>query len=273
MKKFLRCSTIVLGAGIGLFLLAGLALHAIGMQKLTRSYPDIPVQTTNIPTDADAITRGKHIAVVWLCTRCHGEDLSGKLVEDDPFLGTIPAGNLTSGEGGVATAYTDVDWIRGIRHGVKPNGQVEIMMYDYSTMSDQDLGDLIAYLKQIPSADSNLPAMRIGPILPLAPALGYLVPPADRIDHDALIPANPVPGVTVEYGKYLSTLCRECHSPNIGGKLEAWTQEQFIRAMQTGVLPNGERLGSGMPLYSEMNHIELAALWLHYQSLPPEPGQ
>jgi mono/diheme cytochrome c family protein len=266
MKKLLRGCAIVLGGGLGLLLLSGFVMYAIGMQKLTKSYPDIPVETIAIPTDAAAIARGKHIANIWSCTYCHGEDLSGKLVEDESLLGTIPATNLTSGEGGIAKSYTDTDWIRAIRYGVKPNGRVEIMMNNSYTMSDQDLGDLIAYLKQVPSVDSSLPGMKIGPILPFAPAFGYLVPAAERIDHDAPHPDAPVPGATVEYGSYLSIICTECHSPNLGKTLETWGQEDFFRMLQTGNLPNGGQLGSGMPVYSEMNDTELTALWLYFQT-------
>lgn len=266
MKKFLKCCAVVLGGGVGLLLLTGLVLYAIGMQKLTKSFSDTPVEAINITTNADAIARGKHIATVWSCTYCHRDNLSGKLVEDDSFLGTIPATNLTSGSGGIGQAYTDIDWVRAIRHGIKPDGRVLIMMNNYYAMSDQDLGDLIAYLKQIPPVDSNLPTMRIGPILPLAPALGYLMPAAERIDHDAPRPANPMPGATVEYGRYLSVNCTECHSANLGSKLEGWSHEDFFRMMQTGILPDGKQLGSGMPLYGEMNETELTALWLYFES-------
>lgn len=270
MKKFFRCCTIVLGAGIGLLLLAGFVLYLIGMQKLTKSYPDIPVQAITIPGDEAAIARGKHIAITWSCTYCHGDDLSGTLVEDDSFLGTIPGPNLTSGEDGVGKSYTDIDWIRAIRHGVKPDGQVEIKMGNYYIMSDQDLGDLIAYIKQVPPVDSNLPKMHIGWILPLAPALGYEVPAAEQIDHNSARPADPTPDATVEYGSYLSTICMGCHSANLSSKLEGWSQEDFFRMMQTGALPDGRQVGSGMPLYREMNDTELTALWLYFQSLPRE---
>jgi mono/diheme cytochrome c family protein len=242
-------------------------LYAIGRQTLTKSYPNIPVETIEIPTDAAAIARGEHIAVTWSCTYCHGEDLSGTLMEDNSFMGTIPATNLTSGEGGVGASYTDPDWVRAIRHGVKPDGRGEVMMSNYYSMSDQDLGDLIAYLKQIPPVASSLPAMRIGTILPLAPAVGYLVPAAEQIDHHAPRPAHPEPGATIEYGSYLSTICMGCHSSNLGSKFEGWSQEDFVRMMQTGVLPNGEQLGTGMPLYPEMNETELTALWLYFQSV------
>ena len=269
MKKFLRGCAVVLGGGVGLLLLAGLVLYAIGMQRLTKSYPNVPVDSIKIPTDAAAIARGEHVAVIWSCTYCHGEDLSGKLVEDNSFMGTIPATNLTAGKGGIGESYTDTDWIRAIRHGIKPDGRGEIMMGNYYTMSDQDLGDLIAYLKQIPPVDSSLPSMRIGTVLPLAPAIGYLVPAAEQIDHNAPRPADPIPGATVEYGSYLSSICMGCHSSNLSSNLESWSQEDFTRMMQTGVLPNGEQLGAGMPLYREMNETELTALWLYFQSGRP----
>jgi mono/diheme cytochrome c family protein len=255
--------------------LAGLALYPIGMKKLTRSFPNIPVEPVNIPTDPAAVARGRHIAIVWACTKCHGENLSGMLLANDPFLGTIPASNLTSGKGGIARSYTDADWIRAIRHGVKPDSRVEIFMYDYSTMSDRDLGDLIAYLKQIPPVDSDYPATSVGPISAIAPAVGLFAPAAERIDHGAPRQADPVPGVTVEYGRYLSALCTECHGKNLAGKVEKWKQEDFVRAVRAGVLPNGRQISSAMSLetFGEMNDMELAALWLYFRSLPPVTSQ
>ncbi len=272
MKKFLKCCTVVLGAGVGLLLLAGFVLYAVGMQKLTRSYPDIPVETVNIPTDLDAIARGQHIAIIWACTKCHGDDLSGKLIDNSVFSGTIPASNLTSGNGGIANSYTDLDWVRAIRHGVKPNGQAEILMNNYSTMSDQDLGDLIAYLKQLPPVDSNLPKLRFGAMLPVGSALELSTPAAEVIDHNAPRPAEPLPGATIEYGQYLSAVCTECHrAKNIGVALKDWSPEDFIRAFHNGVLPNGKQLNRAMPLktFGEMNEAELTALWLYFHSLRP----
>ncbi len=270
MKNFMKWTGIVLGGLIGLAVLVGLALYPVGLEKLTRTYPNIPVATVNIPTDLEAVARGRHIAIVWKCTECHGENLSGTLLTDDPILGTIPASNLTSGTGGIGKAYSDTDWIRAIRHGVKPDSRVETFMDDYATMSDQDLGDLIAYLKHIPPVDAEYPAMRFGPIVPIAPAIGLLTPAAELIDHGAPRTMDPMPGATIEYGRYLSAICFECHSRNLAGKLENWKQEDFIRAVRTGVLPNGKHLSPAMPLktYGEMNDTELTALWLYLRSLP-----
>ncbi len=147
-------------------------------------------------------------------------------------------------------------------------------MYNYSTLSDQDLGDLIAYLKQIPPVDSNHPAMSLGPILPIAPAIGLLTPAAELIDHNAVRPVGPVPGAPVEYGKYLSVLCTECHGnqlTGIAGKVENWKQEEFIHTLQAGVLPDGKQLSPAMKNFAEMNDTELTALWLYLQNLQSKP--
>lgn len=276
MKKFFKWTGIVLGGLMVLTFLLGLILYPIGMKKITKTYPNITVKLVNIPTDADAIARGGHVSVIWACTKCHGEDLSGKLLTNDPIdgaiptFGAIPASNLTSGNGGIGQFYTDTDWVRTIRHGLKPNNQAAIYMY-VSTLGDQDLGDLIAYLKQIPPVDSELPAIRYGPVIPILPALGIFTPEAELIDHNAPYPEYPAPGATVEYGKYLSAICTQCHGNGISNAVKSWKQEDFIRTFNTGVLPDGRQLGPTMSseAFKEMNDMELAALWLYFTSTKP----
>ncbi len=272
MKTFMKWTGIVTGGLIVLAVLAGLVLYPVGMKKLTRSYAGIAVEAVNIPADPDSVANGRHIAIIWGCTKCHGEDLSGKLLANDPFLGAIPASNLTSGNGGIAKSYGDVDWIRAIRHGVKPEGKGEILMYDYySSMSDRDLGALVAYLKQIQPVDADYPALRYGSILPVAPVVGLYLPAAELIDHSAPRPPDPAPGVTREYGKYLSAICVECHGNYVAGKLEKWNREDFIRTIHTGVKPDGKQLGPTMSskTFSEMSDIELSALWLYFTDSKP----
>jgi len=272
MKKFTQWTGIVLG-GLFMFLaIAGLLLYSVGMKKLNQTYPNIVVETVNISTDADAVARGKHIATIWVCTRCHGEDLSGRMIKNDPLsgmvplLGTISAPNLTSGKGGIAVFYTDKDWVRAIRHGVMPEGSGEVLMFDYSTMSDQDLGDLIAYLKQIQPVDRNYPEISDGPILPIVAAAGFLPPAAEKIDHSASRPVDPAPGATVEYGKYLSSVCTACHDNFIGSVVKNWKQDEFIYTFKSGVLSDGKQFGPTMSskTFREMNDTELTALWLYF---------
>ena len=272
MKKLIQWTGIVLGGLVVLLALAGFALYPTGVKQLNQTYPNIAVENVNIPTDAEAVARGQHIATIWACTRCHGQDLSGTVITSDPLAGIvplqgrIPASNLTSGKGGIATSYTDADWVRAIRHGVTPGGQVEVLMFDYSTMSDQDLGDLIAYLKQIPPVDTNDVEMRYGPLLPIFSRIGLFMPAAERIDHGAPHPIDPGPGATVEYGAYLSAVCTACHGNNIGNVVKTWGQDKFFRTFNTGVLPNGKQFGPTMSsdTFRELTDTELTALWLYF---------
>jgi len=55
---------IITGGLIGLAVLAGLVLYPKGMERLTRTYPNITVEKVNIPTGSEAIARGRHIAIV-----------------------------------------------------------------------------------------------------------------------------------------------------------------------------------------------------------------
>jgi cytochrome c553 len=273
MKGLLKWTAVILGGLILLTVLGGLGLYPKGIKKLSMTYPDIPVEIVDIPGDPDAIAHGQHVATIWACTKCHGDHLSGELVSNNPLPGMLAAANLTSGKGGIGTTYSDTDWVRTIRHGVKPDATAAILMEAYyASMSDLDLGDLIAYLKQLPSVDAGYPEQDIGLLFPIARALGLLTPAAEQIDHDTMQPAAPMPGATVEYGGYLWPLCNECHSSKLISNLQKddWTQEDFIRAMQTGFKPDSDQFGKTMSskIFSELTDMELSALWLFMQTLP-----
>src|SRR5690242_5341847 len=146
MKKIFKWLSIVLGGLLVLLAITFFALAAKGNSMLNKTY-DIQVENVAIPTDAEAISRGEH----WVkaeCIGCHGDDLSGGPFFDAPF-GYFDAINLTSGEGGVGAALTDTDWVRALRHGVSPAGHSLLIMpsQHFRYYSDEDLGNIIAYLK------------------------------------------------------------------------------------------------------------------------------
>ena len=94
-----------------------------------------------IPTDQASIARGKHLVeAVAVCTICHGVNLGGKLAFQDAFLGRGYTSNLTLGAAAWADAYTNADWIRSIRYGVRPDGHgIPFMPSDYfNRISDAD---------------------------------------------------------------------------------------------------------------------------------------
>ena len=118
--------------------------------------------------------------------------------------------------------------------------------------------------------------------------------PADTRLEETTRVAAPEQGVNKEYGKYMvdTNDCRVCHGPNLnggpfpdptiqkispnltpGGELAAWTEEQFIATLRTGVTPSGHQLDPKfMPwdFYQKFTDDELKAIWLYLQSVPAE---
>lgn len=291
MKKLVKWLSIIIGSIIGLLLIAFIVLNVVSNSRLNKTY-DVTVEEVLIPTDAESITYGEHVAIIRGCTDCHGSDLGGKAFIDDPPLGTIYATNITRGEGGIPK-YNDKDWVRAIRHGVDPDGKPLLMMpsQEFYYLSDTDLGALIAYLNSITNVNNETPEGKIGPLgrfLFLAGQLQLL--PAELIDHDAIRPEAPAQGVTVDYGQYIAVGCIGCHGANYsGGKipgsppdwppaanltpsgsLSSWTEANFISAIRTGIKPNEEKFTEFMPYkaFGQAKDDELKALWMFLESLP-----
>lgn len=299
LRKILKWIGIVLGGLLGLLLVTFLVLYTIGTVKWKRlhgSY-DVPVETIRVPTDQAAIARGEHIVTTRMCRECHTETLSGQTVGASGLF-TFGIPNLTPGKGGVGTANTDADWVRAIRHGVGHDGRGLALMpsYVFYYLSDEDLGAVIAYLKSLPPVDNRLPPTDLGPVGRVMLALGKLPPDISkpavvRIDHSAPRPVAPEPGVTREYGQYLTRICKACHgeqlsgqiirengeflAPNLtpGGELATWSEEDFKTTLRTGVTPAGHKLLDAMPwkYVGQMTDDELKAVWLYLQSLPALP--
>jgi mono/diheme cytochrome c family protein len=299
MLRVLKWIGIVIGVLVGIILLAGLGLYAKARSEITKTY-DMPNGSLTVSLEPGSVARGEHLATV-MCMECHGEDLGGNpAFLDDPVIGTFVTPNLTNGKGGLGSELTDADFVRILRHGIKPNGQSVFIMpaADYFYMADQDLADILAYVRSVPPVDRETPEPHIRPtvigsIMYGAGLFGNLLG-ASLVDHASEPPAAPQPGITAEYGAYLVRInsCRDCHgddlaggtsgepgappAPNLtdGGELRAWTDEQFITALQTGITPSGVELRERwMPwrYKGQMTDEEFKAIWAYLKSLPALP--
>lgn len=294
MSKFLK----ILGylALAVVVLIAGLALLVVGKSSsaLKKTYAVTP-RAVPIPADAAALARGRHIAETRGCADCHGHDFGGAKVIEDGAMGRLYGPNLTRGQGGRIASFADADWVRAIRHGVGPDGRGLFIMpsVEYSHFSDEDLGDLIAFLKTVPAVDRERVATSYGPIsrAMLAFSAQKMIA-AEAIDHAHAGPPAVPKAATVEYGRYVAAACMGCHGPNFsGGKIEVgppdwpqsanltphadghlarWSEADFIAAIRTGKRPDGSQLNPVMPLgFGAMDDVELKALWAFFRSLPP----
>lgn len=262
-------------------------------RRFARAY-DVPARQLNVTADPDAALRGAHVARIWGCFDCHGEDLGGGVVADVPPMRLV-APNLTAGNGGIAARYGPQDWVRAIRHGVGPDLLPLLYMpaHLYWVLSDEDLSALLGYVQAVPPVDAEHPPLLIRGLGRFLFATGRMdLVSAELIDHEAPRPRAPAPGPTVEYGAYLASGCKGCHGPDLGGALIGgappdwppapnltpdpetglgpWSQEDFFRALREGTRPDGSAIDPVMPWRNtaEMTDLELSAIWAYLRSVP-----
>lgn len=280
------------GGLVVLLLVAVATMYVIvGMRMGTRY--DVPTVSIAVPADSATVTAGQHlVTAIGKCTLCHGEDLGGKVMGDDFAFGRLVAPNLTAGMGGVFGRLDDAAIGRAIREGVRRDSTPLIFMPSnlYHTMSDADVGAIIAYLRSRPHVDKILPGSRIGPVA-RAVSLFTEFPliPAREIDRATPVPRDVPVEASGRYGKYLAQigLCTGCHRPNLSGGsgpngrssnltpagIGSWTEADFTRALREGKRPVGAPIDSTVmpwPLAGKMTDFELHAVWLYLKSLPPQ---
>ena len=220
MKRVLKWVGIVVGGLVGLLVVLIVVLVVLCTTlRLNKTY-DIQVDAIPIPTDAESVARGRHIVESYgLCVECHGDDMGGDILEEDPVFGKLAPSNLTSGLGGKGGEYTDIDFVRAIRHGIGSDGKPLVIMpsqYFYK-FSDRDLGEIVAYLKSLPPVDNEDANTSLGPLGRIIALFDSEILPARIVDHEAARPATPPVGVTKEYGEYLTTVCSACHGDHLSG--------------------------------------------------------
>lgn len=291
MKRVFKFLGYALGAILFLIVAAAAVVYALSTHQLGRTYA-VAVKPVVIPSDAAAVLRGRHLAETRGCIDCHGKDFGGAKVIDDPAVGVMWGSNLTGGQGGLAAGFNDEDWVRAIRHGVAKDGHGLVLMpsIEYSHFSDDDLGALVAYLKTVPKVDRDRVPVTVGPVARALILAGQIKIAAEHIDHAGLRPPVVIPGVTVEYGRYLAVGCMGCHGEQFAGgripgappdwpaarnltpsgDLAKWTEADFLKVLETGVRPDGRQLNPVMPIaFGKMTDLEKQALWVYLKTLPP----
>ncbi|MCE5232681.1 MAG: cytochrome c [Xanthomonadaceae bacterium] len=252
-----------------------------------------------LPTDAASLAHGERVAIMRGCRICHAPDLAGHVEMDVPPIGRLAAPNLTRGHGGLGATLSVADWERAIRHGVAPDGRPLLFMpaRDFANLSDADTAALIAWARQVPPVDREMPPPRVGPVGRALFAFGRMpnLLEARLIDqhapHEAAVAATP----TADYGRYLAGACVGCHGEHFSGGaipglppsfpkaanltpdpatgLGKWSEADFVHTLRTGKRPDGTALDPFMPWrnLAQMNDTEMAALWAYLRTLPPRP--
>jgi mono/diheme cytochrome c family protein len=188
-----------------------------------------------------------------------------------------------------------VDWVRTIRHGVKPDGRPLLIMpsEDWNRLTDADVAAIVAYTRQLPPAPGGGTEITLPMPMKALYAIGAIRDAAEKIDH-RLPPAQPVPeAVSAEHGAYVANGCIGCHGAKLtGGKIPGtppdWppaarlrpgegnamerypTPESFAAMLKTGKRPDGSAISPVMPFAAlgAMSDVDVRALYLHLRALP-----
>jgi mono/diheme cytochrome c family protein len=251
------------------------------------------------------------VRTVSVCGSCHaapGEErdpdgpLSGGMEFHNWRIGIARASNLTPDAETGLGAWSDAEIVRALRNGQHKDGRVlaPVMPYEwYHVMSDDDAFAVARYLKSQPPVRNHVKqspnvVFKIGRMLFLRP-------------KPARSTTAPSRTAVAEYGGYLAqhvSLCADCHTervgllqkpdrdrlfagmdhppegfpvkpPNITAEPERgigkWSEADFVRAMRTGVTPDGETLHPFMPWpkLKRMTDDDLHAMYVYLRALPP----
>ncbi len=292
--------------GLGALALTGLAtVYSLSERALARHY-SVPAQPSSLGIEVDdaLVDRGRHlVTVVAQCSYCHGSDLAGREMADDPWIGRLYASNLTRGEGGVGARLSDPGWAAALRHGVDSSGRSLLLMpsAQLAQLTDRDLAAVVAYLRRVPAVDRILPEKRTGWLtrvvvaLDLAPDLISAQQVADEMGPSRAVARTSTaiaPEATLASGEYLVALggCRVCHRADLagglhplslpgepvppdltpGGVMVGWTGTDFARAMREGRTPDGRVLDREFmpwPAFAGLRDEEVDAIWRYLESL------
>jgi mono/diheme cytochrome c family protein len=293
MSKWVKRTSLMLAAIALLGVVSTVVGKAMGERKMLRNVA-FTLAPLSVQADPSRIEQGRYLFNTRGCAECHGDNGAGKVVLRDGGMFVV-APNITAGANGVAGAYQAADWVRTVRHGVKPNGNPVMMMpsEDYSRLTDEDMAALVSYVQQMPAVPGQRARIEVPVPVKVLYGFGVIKDAAEKIDH-LLPPPRPVAAeVSVGYGAYVANACLGCHGPQLsGGKIPGgaptWpaasnltpgkgsamarypTPELFIAMLRSGQRPDGAVISPVMPFGSlgKMNDTELRALHAYLRTVP-----
>jgi len=276
MKAIWHWTVVILSSLLALIVVAYAVVYILSERVLRRTY-DVPSVTISLPTDAESIAEGRRLATIRGCFGgCHGKDAHGAVMFDEPMIARIVAPNLAAS----FRRYSDAQLAVIIRRGLRPDGRSVLVMpaEEYMSLTDADLGRIMAFLKSLPPADGPGPDITPGPLGRIGLVTGKFKTVAQLIAE-----ARPPPEATGEqatFGRYLArTTCTSCHGTDLRGAstpdfvapdlriARAYSKEQFTDLIRNGEGLGGRKLPTMGPWakkqLSQFKDEEIAALYAY----------
>jgi mono/diheme cytochrome c family protein len=265
--------------------------------------------------DAEAISRGRYIFHAGACDSCHtdhpnhGAFLAGGRAMPTPF-GTFYVPNITPDEETGVGRWSAADFRGAMIEGKTPDGSHYYPVFPYrwyTGMTEEDVGDLWAYLRSVPPVQNRVrPHDLPFPLDIRSLLLGWKL---INFDEGETV-SDPEKSEAWNRGAYLVNHlghCGACHTPKLLGAIfrsdeylagsEAipgpyfapnitphevagigdWSNEDIVRALKRAITPNGLPIRGPMAEYVAsgsgwLTNEDLEAAADYLKSLPPEEG-
>jgi mono/diheme cytochrome c family protein len=256
-------------------LLAGLLLGVAA--QLAAADDEMPS-----PDASSAVERGHYVVYAAGCIACHtaeGDDAKflagGRALETD--FGTFYTPNITPDEETGIGGWTLAQFSDALKNGVSPDGDPLYPAFPYTSyngMSDEDVGDLFAYLQTIEPVRNEVPDHDLK--FPYNFRSGLWMWRKLYFEPEPFTP-NPAKSAEWNRGAYLvnhKSHCGECHTPrNFMGAMDAdellmggvgpeggkipditqhksgignWSRNALLSFLESGFMPDGDVVGGSM---------------------------
>ena len=271
-------------------------------------------QSAQLPPETQQlIAKGRMVAIAADCAACHtvpgqGKPFAGGYVLGTP-LGSIVATNITPSRQHGIGDYSEQEFSRAVRDGVRKDGRqlYPAMPYDaYAGITDEDLHALYTYMLQaVPAVDAPTPETQLP--FPFNQRWSMLVWKGLYLKKG---PYQPDAAQSAEWnrGAYLTQVlahCTSCHTPrtmlmgedakqplagayvgpwyapNISSSPAAgignWSEAELVQYMQTGHAPGKGQAAGGMAeaVQNSLQFLpesDLKAIAVYLKATPPIEG-
>ncbi len=214
----------------------------------------MPVVTTPVGDPVE----GLRVATRVGCNGCHGKDGSGRELWEDKGKYHLYSPNLTQRR----TLYDDAGFKAFLREGKTHDGHpvlgMPIVMFQH--LSDREIRDITAWLRSLPAVpDHEKESTWMSPEVAKQLQAGTFADAIDWGAHAGVQGPEAPPTDTLALGKHLAmTTCVECHGPTLDGwsredeepppliVAKAYSMDNFMRLMRTGITATGKESASGL---------------------------
>ena len=289
--------------------LAAIAIVVIGLATFWYLTIPVTVSVASLGPHTPDFANGKTMFAAGGCSSCHavplqddGNRLGGGLGLVSKF-GTFYVPNISSDENDGIGGWSEAQFVTAVTKGTSPEGEHLFPAFPYTSfqrMSSNDVRDLFAYIKTLPPVAGKVREDGV----PFPYNIRRMVGLWKLLYLDgALIKPDASKSAEWNRGAYLvegPAHCAECHSSRNGlgainagrrfagnpnaygklgfpditqGKLNKWSEADFVELLTTGFTGDGDRVGGPMVEVvhntAQLSAKDRAAMAVYLKSLPP----